>query len=88
VSVALLYCHKILYTLPRFSDGASSGRMHITPHEKTYLALNNTNTLYMNDINVEFVNSDESLATDLTDKAMVIFHIKAGAYVETKCGSC
>ena len=77
---------KILYTLPRFNNGSASGRMHITPHEKTYLALNNTNTLYMNDINVEFVNSDESLATDLTDKAMVIFHIKAGAYVETKCG--
>ena len=70
---------KILYTLPRFNNGSASGRMHITPHEKTYLALNNTNTLYMNDINVEFVNSDESLATDLTDKAMVIFHIKAGA---------
>ena len=50
-----------------------------TPHEKTYLSLNNTNTLYMNDIHVEFVNSDESLATGLTDKAMVIFHIKAGA---------
>ena len=30
-----------------------------------------------NDIHVEFVNSDETLATDqLTDKAMVIFHIK------------
>jgi hypothetical protein len=67
---------KILYTLPRFSDGASSGRMHITPNEKTYLALNNTNTLFLNDIHVEFVNSDETLATDLTDKAMVIFHIK------------
>ena len=70
---------KILYTLPRFNNGSASGRMHIVPHEKTYLALNNTNTLHINDIHVEFVNSDESLATDLTDKAMVIFHIKAGA---------
>ena len=70
---------KILYTLPRFNNGGASGRMHITPHEKTYLALNNTNTMHLNDIHVEFVNSDETLATDLTDKAYVIFHIKQGA---------
>jgi hypothetical protein len=78
---------KILYTLPRFSDGSSSGRMHITPHEKTYLSLNNTNTMHLNDIHVEFVNSDETLATDLTDKAMVIFHIKQGkAHGGCGCG--
>ena len=74
---------KILYTLPRFSDGTSSGRLHITPHEKTYLALNNTNTLHMNDIQVEFVNSDETLAKDLTDKSYVAFHIKDGGH---QCG--
>lgn len=74
---------KILYTLPRFSDGRSSGRLHITPHEKTYLALNNTNTLHMNDIQVEFVNSDETLAKDLTDKSYVAFHIKDGGH---QCG--
>ena len=77
---------KILYTLPRFSDGSSSGRMHITPNEKTYLALNNTNTMHLNDIHVEFVNSDETLATDLTDKAMVIFHIKQGKHGGCGCG--
>ena len=76
---------KILYTLPRFSDGSSSGRMHITPNEKTYLALNNTNTMHLNDIHVEFVNSDETLATDLTDKAMVIFHIKQGKHGGCGC---
>ena len=52
---------KILYTLPRFSNGSSSGRLHITPHEKTYLSLNNTNTMHLNDIHVEFVDSDETL---------------------------
>ena len=72
-------------TLPRFSDGASSGRMHITPYEKTYLALNNTNTMHLNDIHVEFVNSDETPATDLTDKAMVIFHIKQGKHGGCGC---
>jgi hypothetical protein len=75
---------KILYTLPRFSEtGSAYGRLHITPHEKTYLALNNTNTLHLNDIHVEFVNSDETLAKDLTDNAHVIFHIRPGA---GKCG--
>ena len=76
---------KILYTLPRFSDGRSSGRLRITPHEKTYLALNNTNTLHMNDIQVEFVNSDETLAKDLTDKSYVVFHIKQGGHHRCNC---
>ena len=47
------------------------------------LALNNTNTLRLNDIHVEFVNSDETLAKDLTDNAHVIFHIRPDA---SKCG--
>eukprot|EP01048_Picozoa_sp_COSAG05_P015865 COSAG05_NODE_1966_length_3771_cov_6.559368_4_plen_564_part_00 len=76
---------KILYTLPRFSDGRSSGRLHITPHEKTYMQLNNTNKLHMNDIHVEFVNSDETLAKDLTDKSYVVFHIKQGGHHRCNC---
>ena len=77
---------KILYTVPRFSDGSASGRMHITPHEKTYLALNNTKPLFLQDLHVEFVNSDETLAEDLTDNAMVIFHIKQGERHSCGCG--
>ena len=26
---------KVLYTLPRFSNGSASGRLHITPHENS-----------------------------------------------------
>jgi hypothetical protein len=37
----------------------------------------------MNDIQVEFVNSDETLAKDLTDKSYVAFHIKDGGH---QCG--
>ena len=77
---------KILFTLPRFSNGSSSGRLHITPNEKTYLALNNTNTLHLNDIQVEFVNSDETLATDLTDRSYVVFHIRQGKAHGCSCG--
>ena len=41
--------------------------------------------MHLNDIHVEFVNSDETLATDLTDKAMVIFHIKQGKHGGCGC---
>ena len=76
---------KILYTLPRFSDGKSSGRLHITPPEKTYLKLNNSNKLHMNDIHVEFVNSDETLAQDLVGESYVVFHIKHGGHHRCNC---
>ena len=59
---------------------------HITPHEKTYLALNNTKPLFLQDLHVEFVNSDETLAQDLTDNAMVIFHVKQGKRHSCGCG--
>ena len=68
---------KILYHLPRFDNsGAEVGGLFFEPSERVYLKLNNIDDLFINDIEVEIVNSDEKLATNLTGKTIVCFHIR------------
>ena len=69
---------KILYSIPRFSqDGSSVGSgLYFEPHERIYLPLNNPNELVINEFWVDFVNENETLATDLTGKSVAIFHIR------------
>lgn len=69
---------KILYSLPRFSvDGSTTGTgLYYEPQERLYLKLNNPNDLTINEFNVDFVNENETLATDLSGKSVVIFHIR------------
>lgn len=69
---------KILYSIPRFSqDGSSVGSgLYFEPHERIYLPLNNPNDLVINEFWVDFVNENETLATDLTGKSVAIFHIR------------
>ena len=68
---------KILYHLPRFDNsGAEVGGLFFEPAERVYLKLNNIDDLFINDIEVEIVNSDEKLATNLTGKTIVCFHIR------------
>lgn len=72
---------KILYSLPRFSNnGEESGTgLYFEPHERIYLALNNPAPLTINEFSVDFVNENESLATDLVGKSVVLFHIRKRA---------
>ena len=72
---------KILYSLPRFSNnGEESGTgLYFEPHERIYLAINNPAPLTINEFSVDFVNENESLATDLVGKSVVIFHIRKRA---------
>ena len=68
---------KILYHLPRFDNsGAEVGGLFFEPSERVYLKLNNIDDLFINDIEVDIVNSDETLATNLTGKTIVCFHIR------------
>ena len=69
---------KILYSLPRFSvDGSTTGTgLYYEPSERLYIKLNNPNDLTVNEFNVDFVNENETLATDLSGKSVVIFHIR------------
>lgn len=68
---------KILYHLPRFDNtGSEVGGLFFQPPERMYLKLNNPNPIYLNDIDVEFVYSDERLCTSLVGKTIVCFHIR------------
>ena len=55
---------------------ASLGALFFQPPERMYLKLNNPNEIYLNDIDVEFVYSDERLCTSLVGKTIVCFHIR------------
>jgi len=68
---------KIVYHLPRFDNsGNEVGALFFEPSERMYLKLNNPNEIYLNDIDVEFVYSDEKLCTSLVGKSIVCFHIR------------
>ena len=41
------------------------GRMHFVPPERTYLKLHNPHKLMVQEIQIDIVNADETIATDL-----------------------
>ena len=68
---------KIVAHLPRFDNsGNETGGLYFEPHEKTYLALNNTDELLINSFDVDIVYDNETLCTALTGKTIVCFHIR------------
>tara|TARA_R100001509_G_scaffold7532_1_gene4342 strand:- start:1057 stop:2949 length:1893 start_codon:yes stop_codon:yes gene_type:complete len=68
---------KIVAHLPRFDNsGNETGGLYFEPHEKTYLALGNTEELLVNSFDVDFVYENETLCTALTAKSVVCFHIR------------
>jgi len=69
---------KIVAHLPRFDNsGNETGGLYFEPHEKTYLALNNTEEILINSFDVDIVYDNETLCTALTGKTIVCFHIKS-----------
>jgi hypothetical protein len=68
---------KIIAHLPRFDNsGNETGGLYFEPHEKTYLALGNTEEILINSFDVDFVYENETLCTALTAKSVVCFHIR------------
>ena len=68
---------KIIAHLPRFDNsGNETGGLYFEPHEKTYLALGNTEEILVNSFDVDFVYENETLCTALTAKSVVCFHIR------------
>ena len=68
---------KILYHIPRFSNsGKEYGNLFYEPHEKTYLALKNTEELKLNEIKLDIVNTDETIAEDLAGQTTIVLHFR------------
>ena len=68
---------KILYHVPRFDNGGNEfGGLFFEPGERVYIKLYNTEVLRRNDFSVSLVNSDETLAENITGKTIVMFHIR------------
>lgn len=69
---------KILYHLPRFdtSNRDLGTGLYFEPTERTYVALNNSDTLYMNTMDISISNDNEQLATDLVGKTIVVLHFR------------
>ena len=69
---------KIIYSAPRFSTGTdkSTGAMFYESPQRTYVSLNNSTELIVNTFDIDIVNADETVASDLLGKSVVVLHIK------------
>tara|TARA_R110000803_G_scaffold77910_3_gene142856 strand:- start:2737 stop:4839 length:2103 start_codon:yes stop_codon:yes gene_type:complete len=67
----------ILYHIPKFSnDGKQTGELFFNAPEKTYIRLNNTDTLMLNQLKVDVVSRNERIVEDLRGATIVCFHIR------------
>ena len=67
---------RILQPISRFTDHKTHGMIRFVPPERTYLNLHNPNKLMIHSVQVEIVDANERLVTDLADNTFVIFHIR------------
>jgi hypothetical protein len=68
---------KILYHIPTFDNsGNDVGALHLEPNEMVYLDLNNPNEVNLSTMEVDLVYNDETLATGVEGKTVVVFHIR------------
>ena len=68
---------KILYHIPAFSNnGESTGSLFFEPSERVYLDLNNPTEMFLTTVEVDVVNSNETISNDLLGKTVVVFHIQ------------
>jgi hypothetical protein len=69
---------KIIYAAPRFSTGTdqSVGGLFFESPERLYLDLNNPSDMVSNMFDISLVNEDNTLATDLQGKTVVILHFR------------
>jgi hypothetical protein len=68
----------IIYSAPRFSTGTDKnvGSLFFECPERTYVALNNTSEIVVNNFNIDLVNENETLAKDLSGKSVCILHFR------------
>ncbi len=69
---------KILYHIPRFdTSGREYGTgLYFEPQERVYVALNNSEDLFVNEFALDVCQDDEVLASDLVGETIVCLHIR------------
>lgn len=68
---------KILYQIPRFDNtGRTEGNLYFAPGEKTYIALGNTESLILNQCDVDIVDRSERVVGDLVGSTVVVLYIR------------
>ena len=68
---------KILYHVPRFDNaGNEFNSLFFEPNQRVYLKLNNVQDIYLNNMEVDLVNANETLADNVTGKTICCFHIR------------
>ena len=68
---------KILYHIPTFDNsGNDVGALHLEPNEMVYLDLNNPADVHLSTMEVDLIYNDETLATGVEGKTVVVFHIR------------
>ena len=67
----------IIYHIPRFTnDGKQYGELYFNAPEKTYLKLNNTDKIMLNNLKIDIVDRNEVVVDDLTGSTIVALHIR------------
>lgn len=67
----------ILYHIPKFSnDGRQYGELYFNAPEKTYLKLNNTDKIMLNQLTIDIVSRNERVVGDLQGATIVALHIR------------
>ena len=69
---------KILYHIPRFdTSGREYGTgLYFEPQERVYVALNNSEDLFINEFALDVCQDDEILASDLVGETIICLHIR------------
>ena len=68
---------KIVYQVPKFTnDGREIGDLYFAPGEKTYVKLENTEPMLMNNLEVQLVDVGEKVINDLQGPTIVVFHVR------------
>ena len=67
----------ILYHIPKFSnDGKQTGELFFPVPEKTYIRLNNTDKIMLNQLKLDIVSRNERIVEDLRGATIVCLHIR------------
>lgn len=67
----------IIYSAPRFdAQGNIKGLLFFEPHERVYVKMNNPTELILNSLDLDLVDVNEKVLTDLTGNTLIVLHIR------------